>query len=134
MFAGFPAFREVPLPPEFDQLASEYPGLACLAGRPVRPRCSDARALDRQIVIAADCEPGTFRTLAREWHDRGTAEDLAEALHRLELERAAHPVIEVTVITPPGGIPRLELDRAVAEKVREFAVPRRVLAASPPCS
>ena len=40
------------------------------------------------------------------------------------------PVIEVTVITPPDGIPRLELDRAVAEKLREFAVPRRVLTAA----
>jgi len=89
----------------------------------VRSRCSDARALDRQTVIAADCEPGTFRTLAREWHDRGTAEDLAEALHRLELERAAHPVIEVTVTAPPEGIPRPELGRVVAEKVAGIARP-----------
>jgi len=122
------------LPSEFSCLAAGYPRLAYLEQRPVRSRCSDARVLDCQTAIVADCEPGIFRTLAREWHDRGTAEDLAEAVHRRELERAAQPpVIEVTVTTPPEGIPRLELARVVAEKVRVLAAPGagRKPAASP---
>ena len=106
------------MPSVFDRLVSEHPALGYLAGFPARSRCSDARVLDRQTAVVADCEPGSLRVLFREWHDRRTAEELAEAVHQLELERAAQPpVIEVTVITPPEGIPRLELDRAVAGKI-----------------
>ena len=122
------------MPSVFDMVRAGWPDKVTardLGKRPVCSRCSDARVLDPHTAIVADCEPGDFRTLVREWHDRRTAEHLAEAVHQLELERAAQPpVIEVTVTTPPGGISRLELDRAVAEKVSEFAVPRRVLAAT----
>jgi len=112
------------LPSVFGQLVRENLGLWYLARFPVRARCSDARVLDRQTAIVAVCEPAEFRRLVREWHDRRTSEELAEAVHQLELERAAQPpVIEVTVITPPGGISRLELARAVAGKVAEIAGP-----------
>ena len=114
------------MPLIFDQLAE----LSCmdavlhLARRPARSRYSDARVLDPVIAVVIDCEPVVFRGLLREWGDRATAEGLAEAVHRLELERAAQPpVIEVTVTTPPEGIPRLELSQLVAEKVQEITGP-----------
>ena len=101
----------------FDAVRGEWPDKATardLGGRPVRSRCSDARVLDPETAVVADCER-KCRRLLREWHDRRTAEDLAEAVHQRDLERAAQPpVIQVTVTTPPGGIPRLELEQAVA--------------------
>lgn len=113
------------MPSVFSQLAEEFrDAWPDLARRPVRVRCSDARVLDPQTAIAADCEAADLRRLFREWHDRGTAEEMAESLHQMDLERAAQPpVIEVTVTTPPGGIPRASLERLVAEKVSEFTGP-----------
>lgn len=123
------------MPPVFDQLASEWPDSAAVADLirfPARARFSDARVLDPVTAIVADCEPVIFRFLIRDWPDRGTAEELAEAVHQLELERAAQPpVIEVTVITPPEGIPRLELTRIVAEKVAEITGPMPALSPEP---
>src|SRR6185437_7793381 len=89
--------------------------------RPVRRRPSDAAVLDPGTAVVADCEPETFRELAREWPDRDAAGQITEAMHSLDLERAAQPpVIEVTVTTPPDGIPRAELGALVAETVRNF--------------
>ena len=63
--------------------------------------------LDPDTAIVALCEPRAYQLLSRQWHDQDTARGLDEALHQLELERAARPpVIEVTVTAPPGGIPR----------------------------
>ena len=92
-----------------------------LGGRPVRRRCSDARVLYPDTAIVALCEPKDYQQLSRQWHDQDTARNLDEALHQIELERAAQPpVIEVTVTAPPGGIPRTELGRLVRDQVAEL--------------
>ena len=83
-----------------------------MASRPVRPYCSDASMLDPATPIIVDCDPRAYLMLSRQWHDQDTARGLDEALHRLELERAARPpVIEVTVTSPPEGISRAEVRR-----------------------
>jgi hypothetical protein len=99
-----------------------------LAARPVRRRVSVALVLSPDTAIVAGCEPAIFRRLVRE----AGAEEIAEAVHQRDLERAARPpVIEVTVTTPPGGIRAAELRRVVAETVAEVTGPqRRVLAAT----
>jgi hypothetical protein len=113
--------------PVFDAIRGRWPDKAAawdLGKRPVRRYRSDCRVLDPGTAIVASCEPEIFRSLAREWHDQGTAHDLDEAVHQMELERAAQPpVIEVTVTTPPEGIPRAELTRLVREKVAEITAP-----------
>lgn len=112
--------------PVFDELRDTWPDRVTawdLGKRSVPRRVSDASMLDPETAIVADCEPREFRTLIREWPDRDAAEEIAETLHQLDLDRAAQPpVIEVTVTTPPDGIPRLELEQAVAGAVREFTV------------
>lgn len=104
-----------------------------LRKRPVRRRRSDDDVLDPETAIVASCEPREFRRLTRDWQVRDGrhrlgADEITEAMHELDLERAAQPpVIEVTVTTPPDGIPRLELARLVTETVREFTGPQPVL-------
>jgi hypothetical protein len=117
--------------PVFDGVCDELPDKAFawdLRRQPVRRRLSDAGVLDPGTAIVADCEPDQFRRLTREWPDRAAAEGLVEDMHQLDLERAAQPpVIEVTVTTPPGGIPRADLTRLVSDTVREFTGPQPVL-------
>jgi hypothetical protein len=113
--------------PVFDAVRDKWPGRAIawdLGQRPVPSRSSDISVLDPGTPIVADCEPVFFRYLIREWPDRDAAEETAEAMHQRDLEQAAQPpVIEVTVTTPPDGIPRLELTQLVAEKVAEITGP-----------
>jgi hypothetical protein len=117
--------------PVFDSVRDQFPDKAVawdLGNRPVPRRPSDAGVLDPFTVIVADCEPGIFRATIRGWDNRRAAEEIAEEMYQRELERAAQPpVIEVTVTTPPGGIPRLDLTRLVAEKVAEVTGPLPVL-------
>jgi hypothetical protein len=117
--------------PVFDAVCDLLPDKATawdIRKRPVPRRLSDDAVLDPETAIVVTCEPVVFRGLVREWPDRDFAEDIAETMHDLDLERAAQPpVIEVTVTTPPGGIPRADLTRLVAEKVREFTGPQPVL-------
>lgn len=83
-----------------------------------------ADPLDTGTPILVDCEPACYRRLSRAWHDRGTVQDLDEALHQLELERAAQlPVISMTVTGPPEGIPRGELATLARGTVAEWAGP-----------
>lgn len=121
------------MPSIFDQFVAEqsdHPLAAELAARPPRRYCSDARVLDSGTAIAVTFEPEFFRQLTREWHDRDTTEALAEAVHQLELERAAKPpVIEVTVTTPPTGIPRAELTELVQDTVARITGPQPALRA-----
>jgi hypothetical protein len=118
--------------PVFEWIRDRWPGKVTawdLGRRPLRVRLSAASAvLDPDTAIVADCEPRDFRYLIREWPDRDAAEEIAETLHQFDLERAAQPpVIEVTVTTPPDGIPRAELTQLVAEKVREVTGPQPAL-------
>lgn len=119
------------MPSIFDQFVAEQednPLAAEMAARPLRRYCSDARILDSGTAIVVTSEPDFFRQLTREWHDRDTTEALAEAVHQLELERASKPpVIEVTVTTPPTGIPRAELGQLVQDTVARITGPQPVL-------
>ena len=94
---------------------------AMLAARPLRVyRSPRAVILDPAAPIALDCEPSAFRQMVRDWPDRDTSSQLVEAIHQLDLKRAAQPpVIEVTVTTPPGGIPRAALARLVQARMAE---------------
>ena len=86
------------------------PGGHLLASGGLDAAVQRRRVLDPGTAIVALCEPRIYQLLSRQWHDQGTARDLDEAPHQLELERAAPPpVIEVTVTAPPGGITRSEL-------------------------
>lgn len=117
--------------PVFDELRDNWPDRVTawdLGKRPVPRLVSDASVLDPETAIVADYEPRDFRGLIREWPDRSAAEEIAEEQHQRDLDRAAQPpVIEVTVTTPPDGIPRLELEQAVAGAVRDFTGPQPVL-------
>lgn len=92
---------------------------ADLASRPLRVyRSRHAAILDPAAAISADGEPSEFRHMVRDWPDRDTTVWLTEAIHQRELARAAQPpVIEVTVTTPPGGIPRADLARLVQARM-----------------
>jgi hypothetical protein len=118
--------------PVFDQFCDQLPDKVLawdLRSRPVRPRSSDDSMLDPETAIVAGCEPGIFRAVVREMDNRDAAEEIAEVMHQRDLEQAAQPpVIEVTVTTPPEGIPRLELDRLVSETVRDITGPQPALA------
>lgn len=93
-----------------------------LAARPLRIyRSRHVRILDPAADFTVDCEPVTFRQLAKGWPDRDTSDQLTEAVHRMDLERAAQPVIEVTVTTPPGGIPRAALAQLVQARMAQDA-------------
>jgi hypothetical protein len=109
----------------FSVLRAQWPDKATawdLGKRPLPRRCSNASALQADTAIVALCEPRTYQQLSRQWHDRDTTWVLDEALHQLELERAARPpVIEVTVTAPPEGIPRAELNVLVRGEVARFA-------------
>lgn len=118
--------------PVFEYVRNHWPGKALawdLSRRPVRLRPSDARVLDPAAAIVATGEPGIFRQLARDWASRDAAhrqaaEDITEGQHQLELEQAAQPpVIEVTVTTPPEGIPRAELAALVQSSLAELTDP-----------
>ncbi len=121
--------------PVFDWVRDRCPSKAVawdLGNRPDARGACDAGVLDPDTVIVADCEPKDFRVLVREWGDPRAAEEIAEEMYQRDLERAAQPpVIEVTVTTPPDGIPRLELTRLVAEKVAEITGPLPVLPPRP---
>jgi hypothetical protein len=117
--------------PDFDAVRDRFPNKAVawdLGNRPAVQRPCDASALDPGTVIVAGCEPKDFRALIQEWGDPRAAEEIAEEMYQRELERAAQPpVIEVTVTTPPEGIPRLELTQLVAETVAEVTGPLAAL-------
>lgn len=96
----------------FGEMASGTWLFSQFESRPVPRRCSDARALFPDTVIIVACEPRIYQQLSRQWHDRGTARNLDDAMHQLELERAARPpVIEVAQLT------------AAPPVIREVAVP-----------
>jgi hypothetical protein len=117
--------------PEFDAVCDRLSDKSFawdMRRRPVRCRRSDDSMLDPETAIVADCDTREFRALVREHPDRDAAEEIAEAMHQLDLERAAQPpVIEVTVTTPPEGIPRAELTELVTDTVRQFTGPQPVL-------
>lgn len=97
-----------------------------LAKRPVRVRKSDDSMLDPETAIVADCEPSFFRQVVR----AQGAEEIAEEMHQRDLERAAQPpVIEVTVTTPPEGMPRAQVTQLAMEAVARFTGPQPVLPA-----
>lgn len=81
-------------------------------------------ALDTRTLIVMDCEPEGYRWMSRAWPNRDTVQDLDEALHRIELERAARtPVISMTVTGPPEGVSRSELAVLARRTVAEWAGP-----------
>lgn len=98
---------------------------ADFAARPLRVyRSPLAAILDPANPAPAGSEPVLFRQLALDWEDRETTVQLTEAIHRLELRRAK-PVIEVTVTTPPGGIPRADLARLVQDQMAAAATAKQ---------
>lgn len=121
-------FPDVPV---FDAIRDNWPDRVTawdLGKRPVRVRRSDASMLDPETAIVADCSTSEFRALLREHPNRDAAEEIAEEMHQRDLERAAQPpVIEVTVTTPPEGMPRAELTQIVSQTVAKFTGPQPVL-------
>jgi hypothetical protein len=60
-------------------------------------------SLDASVPAALDDRAPWFEWMAKTWPDRATAVGCHEAVHRLEVERAAQvPVINVTVPGVPG--------------------------------
>lgn len=88
----------------FAGLLEFHPGLKDLARWPARSLVLDsARVLDPEEFIVADHAVQTFEHLCETWHDKATARETREAIHKLELEAAAQPpVINVTVAAPDG--------------------------------
>ena len=123
--------------PVFDGIRDDWPDKVTawdLANRPVPARGHQlAAVLEPEIAIVTNGETCHFRQLIREWPDRDAAEEIAEVMHQRDLEQAAQPpVIEVTVTTPPEGLPRAHVAELVKKTVERFTGPQPVLSGTDP--
>ena len=94
----------------FRDLAGEWSGedevrretCARLGSRPVPQLPVSLSPLDSGMTVVDCFGPVDYKRLFRDWPDRQTAADLAEAVHDLEMERAAQaPKVTLSVAIPP---------------------------------
>lgn len=91
----------------FAEIAAQTPRMAYLAHRPVAlpQRATYGRSeLDLEVPVVLWSDGVTGDQLLRSWPDRSTAQDLQDALHDRDLERAAQPP-QVVVTLPVAPVP-----------------------------